>query len=246
MASQPSTPAVHLQGLVKNYGETSVLRGIDVEIPAGQIAVLLGSNGAGKTTLLRILSMLTQPDAGTVQIYGFDTSTNGPSVRAVTGAALHSPMLYSDMSIRENLEFFAGLYRLDSVSNLIEKTSNKVGISERLDQRVRTLSHGYQKRVALARSLMHNPSLLILDEPDSGLDSLSVGMLDTIINEHRASGKTVLFTTHLLDHALEIADRAVVLDRGRVLIDSTNPESERDAILDAYARQQSLSGAANA
>jgi heme exporter protein A len=246
LASQPSTPTVRLQGLVKNYGETSVLRGIDVEIPVGQIAVLLGSNGAGKTTLLRILSMLTQPDAGTVQIYGFDTSTSGPSVRAVIGAALHSPMLYADMSIRENLEFFAGLYRLESISELIEQTAIKVGISERLDQRVRTLSHGYQKRVALARSLMHNPSLLILDEPDSGLDSLSVGMLDTIIDEHRASGKTVLFTTHLLDHALAIADRAVVLDRGKVLIDSTDPESERDSILDAYARQQSLSGATDA
>ena len=235
MVSQTTQPAVKVESVIKNFGETAVLRDLNLELPRGEITVLLGTNGAGKSTLLRILAMLTQIDSGTVSIFGADIATSGPAVRALTGSVLHSPMLYADMSVRENLMFFADMYRLENVDDLIAQTAIRVGIEPRIGDRVRTLSHGLQKRVALARALMHDPQLLLLDEPESGLDSQSVDRLDRILDEYRSSGRTVVMTTHIVEHALELADRAVVLFDGRVGFNSENPQLDREAIQEIYS-----------
>lgn len=242
MVSQEIQLAVKAQAVVKNFGETAVLRELDLALPAGEVTVLLGTNGAGKSTLLRIMAMLTQADSGTISIFGADIAANGPAVRARTGSVLHSPMLYADMTVRENLMFFADMYRLENVDDLIDQTTTKVGIEPRLDHRVRTLSHGYQKRVAMARALMHEPQLLLLDEPESGLDSQSAARLDRIIDDYKASGRTVIMTTHIVDHALEIADRAVVLTNGTVGINSSSPSQDRAAILAAYSHDAESQG----
>lgn len=235
MLSQATQLAVKAETVVKNFGETAVLRDVNLELPRGEVTVLLGTNGAGKSTLLRILAMLTQIDSGTVSIFGADIATSGPAVRALTGSVLHSPMLYADMSVRENLIFFADMYRLQNVYDLVAQTTVRVGIEPRIDDRVRTLSHGFQKRVALARALMHDPQLLLLDEPESGLDSQSVDRLDRILDEYRSSGRTVVMTTHIVEHALELADRAVVLFDGRVGFNSENPQRDREAIQEIYS-----------
>lgn len=235
MVSQATQLAVKVEVVVKNFGETAVLRDLNLELPRGEITVLLGTNGAGKSTLLRILAMLTQIDSGTVSIFGADIATSGPAVRALTGSVLHSPMLYADMSVRENLMFFADMYRLENVDDLIAQTAIRVGIEPRIGDRVRTLSHGLQKRVALARALMHDPQLLLLDEPESGLDSQSVDRLDRILDEYRSSGRTVVMTTHNVEHALELADRAVVLFDGRVGFNSENPQLDREVIQEIYS-----------
>ena len=235
MVSQATQLAVKVEVVVKNFGETAVLRDLNLELPRGEITVLLGTNGAGKSTLLRILAMLTQIDSGTVSIFGTDIATSGPAVRALTGSVLHSPMLYADMSVRENLMFFADMYRLENVDDLIAQTAVRVGIEPRIGDRVRTLSHGLQKRVALARALMHDPQLLLLDEPESGLDSQSVDRLDRILDEYRSSGRTVVMNTHIVEHALELADRAVVLFDGRVGFNSENPQLDREAIQEIYS-----------
>ena len=235
MVSQATQLAVKVEVVVKNFGETAVLRDLNLELPRGEITVLLGTNGAGKSTLLRILAMLTQIDSGTVSIFGADIATSGPAVRALTGSVLHSPMLYADMSVRENLMFFADMYRLENVDDLIAQTAIRVGIEPRIGDRVRTLSHGLQKRVALARALMHDPQLLLLDEPESGLDSQSVDRLDRILDEYRSSGRTVVMTTHNVEHALELADRAVVLFYGRVGFNSENPQLDREVIQEIYS-----------
>jgi heme exporter protein A len=235
VVSQATQLAVKVEVVVKNFGETAVLRDLNLELPRGEITVLLGTNGAGKSTLLRILAMLTQIDSGTVSIFGADIATSGPAVRALTGSVLHSPMLYADMSVRENLMFFADMYRLENVDDLIAQTAVRVGIEPRIGDRVRTLSHGLQKRVALARALMHDPQLLLLDEPESGLDSQSVDRLDRILDEYRSSGRTVVMTTHIVEHALELADRAVVLFDGRVGFNSENPQLDREAIQEIYS-----------
>ncbi len=242
MVSQVPQIAVKTEAVVKNFGETAVMRGLDLELPAGEVTVLLGTNGAGKSTLLRILAMLTQIDSGSVSIHGSDIAKNGPAIRAMTGSVLHSPMLYADMSVRENLMFFAEMYRLENVDDLIVKTTSQVGIEPRLDHRIRTLSHGFQKRVALARALMHDPQLLLLDEPESGLDSQSVSRLEKIIDNYRSTGRTVVITTHIVEHALELADRAVVLNSGTVGLTSTNPSQDRAEILAANS-SESTSGA---
>lgn len=235
MVNQKTQLAIKAENVVKNFGETAVLRGLNLEIPTGEVVVLLGTNGAGKSTFLRTLAMLTQIDSGTVAMHGFDIANNGPTVRTLTGSMLHAPMLYGDMSVRENLMFFATMFRLQNIDELISEMSVRVGIEERLDHRVRTLSHGFQKRVALARALMHNPQMLLLDEPESGLDANSVSRLDSVINDYRSSGRTVVMTTHIVDHALELADRAVVLVDGKVGVNSTNPSSEKSEILGAYS-----------
>jgi heme exporter protein A len=235
VVSQATQLAVEADAVVKNFGETAVLRGLDLELPTGEVTVLLGSNGAGKSTFLRILAMLTQIDSGSVSMHGVDITENGPSVRALTGSVLHAPMLYADMTVRENLLFFAEMYRLQNVEDLIAGTIQRVGIEPRLDHRVRTLSHGFQKRVALARALMHDPQMLLLDEPESGLDSESVAQLDSIIADYKSAGRTVVMTTHIVEHALEIADRAVVLNNGTVGLNSTKPSSDKAEILAAYS-----------
>lgn len=244
MVSQATQLAVKAEAVVKNYGETAVLRSLDLSLPAGEVTVLLGSNGAGKTTLLRILAMLTSIDSGNVSIYGADLASNGPGVRALTGSVLHSPMLYADMTIRENLMFFAEMYRLQNVDDLIAQTTARVGIEQRIDDRVRTLSHGFQKRVALARALMHEPQLLLLDEPESGLDTRSVARLDQIIDDYRSAGRTVVLTTHIVEHALEIADRAVVLNNGTIGLNSSDPSGDRADIIAAYSPGTESSGGA--
>jgi heme exporter protein A len=239
VVSQATQLAIKAEAVVKNFGETAVLRGLDLELPRGEVTVLLGTNGAGKTTLLRVLAMLTQVDSGSVSILGADISSNGPAVRALTGSVLHAPMLYADMTIRENLMFFAEMYRLQNVDDLIGQTTAKLGIEPRIDDRVRTLSHGFQKRVALARALMHDPQLLLLDEPESGLDSQSVERLDRIIDGYRSDGRTVVMTTHIVEHALELADRAVVLFDGRVGFNSDNPQRDRAGIQEVYSSDSS-------
>ena len=235
MVSQATKLAVKAEAVVKNFGETAVLRGLNLELPTGEVTVLLGTNGAGKSTFLRILALLTKVDSGDISMLGNDIAKHGPAVRSLTGSMLHSPMLYRDMSVRENLMFFADLYRLKNVEDLIAAITAKVGIEPRLDHRVRTLSHGFQKRVALARALMHAPQLLLLDEPESGLDSRSVARLDQIIDEYRSQGRTVIMTTHLVEHALEIADRAVVLTNGNVGLISTNTAQDKAEIIAAYS-----------
>jgi heme exporter protein A len=242
VVSQATQQAVKTEAVVKNFGETAVLRGLDLSLPPGEVTVLLGTNGAGKSTLLRILAMLTQVDSGSVSIYGVDAASNGPAVRAVTGSVLHSPMLYADMTIRENLMFFAEMYRLENIDDLIAQTTSKVGIEPRIDNRVRTLSHGFQKRAALARALMHDPQLLLLDEPESGLDTQSVGRLDRIIDDYRSAGRTVVMTTHIVEHALEIADRAIVLVNGLVGFESSTPSKDKAEILAAYSPDLEDSG----
>ena len=243
MNKQAPLLALEVEDVIKSFAETMVLRSINFSLQPGEVAVLLGANGAGKSTLLRILSMLTQPDSGSIAVYGKNTAKNGPEARALTGSVLHSPMLYADMSVRENLILFAELYRLRNIDDLIEKNAVKVGIESRLDQRVRTLSHGFQKRTALARALMHDPQLLLLDEPESGLDSPSVLQLDNVIEEYRNSGRTILMTTHIIEHALEISDKAIAITDGYAHVESTTTRSGKSNILSAFSRSfQKTSG----
>jgi heme exporter protein A len=232
--------AVEAKSIVKNYDEEAVLRNVNISLPPGEVTVLFGSNGAGKSTLIRILAMLTRADSGRVSIYGLDIAENGPLVRGLTGSALHYPMLYNDMTVRENLEFFAGLYRLTSIDDLVNRVANQVGIRPRLDDRVRELSHGFQKRVSIARSLLHEPQLLLLDEPESGLDAQSVARLDCIIAGYKKSGRSVFMTTHVLDHGLEIADRALVLAGGVIGFESLNPYQDKSEINEAVTPSEQL------
>lgn len=209
---------IEVKKLVKSYGPTGVLRGLDLSAPSGEALVLLGPNGAGKTTLLRILATLTKPDSGSVTMHGIDAAKSGELIRQSIGVVMHSPMLYGDLTVLENLKFFARMFGVSSPEPLINELLQRVEMDRRADVRVRLLSHGQQKRVALARALLHSPRTLLLDEPESGLDQRARSVLEGIVDEFRSPGRSVIMTTHQLELGLKVADSIAALERGRVAL----------------------------
>jgi len=205
---------ISARGLVKAFGLRPVLRGIDLEIAHGESLALLGANGSGKTTFLRIIAALSRPTAGTVTIGGWVLPREAAAIRAHLGVVGHVPMLYNDLTAEENLRFFARLYRLQSVD--FGAALEKVGLRRRAADRVSTFSRGMQQRLSIARALIHNPDVLLLDEPYTGLDVEGSARLDALIGEWRAAGRTLLLTTHDLDRSLSLSDRIAILHKGVV------------------------------
>ena len=211
-----SNAAIVATGIRKDYGDRAVLRGVDITVSWGEIAVLFGANGAGKTTLLRILAGLTRADGGTAQIAGRPMHGRENRARRLVGFAGHQTMLYNDLTCRENLEFYARLYGIRDASGKIEQVLEQARLSDRENRRVRTLSHGMQKRLSMARAILHDPVALLLDEPESGLDAESVNALGGFLRDWAASGRTALLTTHSAEVGLAWADRALTLSGGRI------------------------------
>ncbi len=222
MTPERSDAAISVQALEKSYGEWPVLWGLDLDVPWGQTLVLFGANGTGKTTLLRILSTHVRADGGTVLIAGRDLRRQPTAVRRRIGVVGHRSFLYDDLTCRENLVYYARLYRLNDHKARVTEALSRVGLTGRADQRVRTLSNGMQKRAAIARAILHQPDVLLLDEPEAGLDRESVGMLGTLLEEWTAGGRSVVMTTHDLDLGLSWGQRAGVLLGGKV----TFPEED--------------------
>ena len=218
--------AISAVGLRKDYGDRSVLRGADLAIPWGHTAVLYGPNGAGKTTLLRILAGLSRPDDGDVSIAGLRMRRSGGRARTQVGFVGHQTLLYNDLTSRENLLFYAKLYGINRPQDRIDSVLVQLNLADRADRRVRTLSHGMQKRLSVARAILHEPKVLLMDEPESGLDTDSVASLGELLGDWSASGKTTLLTTHSAEIGQAWADRVFRLERGRMAEDMS---SNRDA-----------------
>ncbi len=234
VSGDADTPLVQIRGLEKSYGPNAVLRGVDLDAHANEVLTLFGPNGAGKTTLLRILATLTRPDSGTVRIDRRDITRAGETARQVTGAVLHSPMLYGHLTARENLLFHARMFRLPRRDERIAQVAETLQIRDRLDDLARELSNGLQRRVSLARALLHRPRLLLLDEPETGLDDTALQLLDKVIGEYRQDGRAVIMTTHSLQRGLELGDRVGIISSGRVAhygaTSTVDPESLRSAL----------------
>ena len=207
-------PAIFASALRKDYGDRNVLRNVDVAVPWGRTAVLFGANGAGKTTLLRILAGLSRPDNGDVHIAGQRMRRSGGRARHLVGFVGHQSLLYQDLTCRENLTFYAKLYSMTQPRARIEVVLAQLNLSDRADRRVRTLSHGMQKRLSVARAILHEPAVLLLDEPESGLDAGSVEALGGLLSDWSASGRTALLTTHSAEIGQSWADRTLILERG--------------------------------
>ena len=211
-----SQVAIRVRGLTKSFGRTSVLRGLDLEVRQGETLAIFGANGSGKTTLIKILATLTKPDAGDFWIGGFKAPPDAEGIRRSIGVVGHNTLLYDDLTAYENLKFYGRMFGLADVEDAIHSVVKRLGLTSRLHQRVRTLSHGLKKRFSLARALLHDPPILLMDEPETGLDQEALERLEETLSSGAAQRPTVLMTTHSLLWGLSIADSVAILSRGRI------------------------------
>lgn len=219
-----------VRGLRKAYGPALVLREVDLTISAGERVALLGANGAGKTTLLKVLATLLRPSAGTVTVGGYNVVREANEVRRLVGFLGHQTYLYDQLTPVENLTFYGRLYRVTQLAHRIDRVLDLVGLHPRRNAVAGELSHGQRQRLALARAILHDPAVLIMDEPDAGLDLAGLEVLERVVTE---GTRTVLFTTHNPDRALDLAQRSVALAGGRV----EDPERSPGAAVAAYREQ---------
>jgi sodium transport system ATP-binding protein len=222
--------AVTIERLEKTLGTNKVLRGISLEAKAGEIFGLLGPNGAGKTTTLRIICTLLSPDAGSVEVLGFGTRTAPDEVRKRIGVVTADIGVYPRLSARENIEYFAKLCGLSGV-DLDRKVD---AVVERLDmgsfarQRAESLSSGQKQKVAIARAIVHDPQVLMFDEPTSNLDVLASKEVRELMVEVRGRGKCVIFSTHVMHDAERLCDRITIIHQGRVVASGPTAEVRGD------------------
>jgi heme ABC exporter ATP-binding subunit CcmA len=229
-----SAPYLEIRNVHKSFGLKPVLRGVDLSINAGGRMALLGANGAGKTTLLRILAGLSRPGNGQIRIDGLDLMQQTREIRRKVGFVAHQPYLYDDLTALENLLFFARMYAIDQPQARATSLLQRVGLPKKARERASSLSRGQLQRLALARALLHAPQLLLLDEPDTGLDQEGVALLNELLHEHREQGGTILFTTHDLEAAMQRSDQVVMLHRGRVAYQRATAELEQENIRQVY------------
>lgn len=225
--------AIAVRGIRVAFGATIVLRGIDLTVPWGARLALLGPNGAGKSTLLRILATLARPTAGTVRIAEQDALATPLAVRRVIGVVAHQTYLYDELTALENLRFYGALYDLPALDSRIAELLDQVGLTAQRNARTESLSRGQQQRLTIARALLHDPPILLLDEPDTGLDLAAFGLLEALL---RAEERTVLLTTHNLRQAARLCDHYAILNGGRLVADAPLLHRDDAALEERYRR----------
>ncbi|MFN2153465.1 MAG: heme ABC exporter ATP-binding protein CcmA [Anaerolineales bacterium] len=228
--------------LVKRYGPKEVLRGLEYEVESGEFVALLGPNGAGKTTFLRILASLSRPVMGEVRIAGYRLPHQAAAVRRRLGVVSHLPLLYGDLTAEENLRFFGRMYGIPEMEPRISEVLEIVGLAARRRDLVRTFSRGMQQRLAIGRAVLHDPEVMLFDEPHTGLDQDACEMLDTVLREVAARGRTVVMTSHDLARTADLASRFDVLSRGKIVASAQRDEMEPDQILSFYRQALQESG----
>ncbi len=231
-----SYTVLRVRKLVKRFGMKVVLKGLDFTVQSGEFVAVLGPNGAGKTTFLRILASLARPSMGDVEIAGFRLPQQAASVRRRLGVVSHQPLLYGDLTAEENLHFFARMYAVDEPEKRISYVLDLVGLAARRKELVRTFSRGMQQRLAIGRAMLHDPEVMLFDEPHTGLDQEACEMLDSVLSSVAARGRTVVMTSHDLARAGDLASRFDILSRGMITASLHRQEIEPDQLL-AFYRQ---------
>lgn len=225
---------INVHKLVKRFGLKTVLRGMDFSAAQGEFVALLGPNGAGKTTFLRILASLSRPTLGQVNIAGYSLPRQAAEVRSRLGVVSHLPLLYGDLTAEENLRFYSRMYSLSSADKRIREILELVGLSARRRDLVRTFSRGMQQRLAIGRAVLHDPEVMLFDEPHTGLDQDACQMLDSVLREVAARGRTVVMTSHDLARVADLASRFDVLSRGLITASIQRIELDPDDLLSFY------------
>jgi heme exporter protein A len=227
---------IEVRKLVKRFGLKPVLRGLNFHAEPGEFVAILGPNGAGKTTFLRILASLSRPTLGEVRIAGYRLPAQAAAVRRRLGVVSHLPLLYGDLTAEENLHFYARLYGVEQEDRRISEVLELVGLSIRRRDLVRTFSRGMQQRLAIGRAVLHDPEVILFDEPHTGLDQDACTMLDGVLQRVAAQGRTIVMTSHDLARIADLASRFDVLSRGVIVASAGRTQIGPDELL-AYYRQ---------
>jgi heme exporter protein A len=217
MMAEGSPAVFALEAVGKRFGYRAALSEVSFAVPAGAFALLLGSNGAGKTTLLRLLSTLMRPSSGTIRFRGEELPGASARARQDLGMISHDARLYLDLTARENLRVFGRLYGVEALGARIATALTEVRLDDVADIPVRAFSSGMLKRLSIARLLLYRPRVLLLDEPYSGLDQASIGLLDGFLAAFRNDGGTTLMVTHQFTAGVGLATQALVLHQGRLV-----------------------------
>ena len=231
---------IKIHKLVKRFGSKTVLRGLDFEVLQGEFVALLGPNGAGKTTFLRILATLSRPTLGAVQVAGYPLPAQAAAVRSRLGVVTHLPLLYGDLTAEENLQFYGRMYGVTGLNPRIDEVLDLVGLAARRHDLVRTFSRGMQQRLAIARAILHDPEVMLFDEPHTGLDQDACDMLDGLLRDVAGRGRTVVMTSHDLMRVENLATRFDVLSHGVIAASTKRDDLGKNNLLDFY--RQSLAG----
>ncbi|HYR42058.1 MAG TPA: heme ABC exporter ATP-binding protein CcmA [Terriglobia bacterium] len=228
----PDTFALEAEDIRKTFGHFTALNGITLSVKRGEFLALFGRNGAGKTTFLKIAATLVRYTYGKLRIEGIDIREEPEKARRHIGFLSHNTYLYRDLSPIENLRFFCRLYGMPDSEEKILSLLDRVGLRRRASDPVRGFSRGLHQRLGIARVMLHDPSIILLDEPYTGLDANAVEILNQILDQASAAGRTIILTTHDLEQGLRSATRAAIIDRGKIVFDGA---AKDQAVRDAYA-----------
>jgi heme exporter protein A len=227
-------PLIEVHRLVKFFGLKTVIRDLDFQVAQGEFVALIGPNGAGKTTLLRILASLSRPSYGEVRIAGYRLPSQAAAVRRRLGVVSHYPLLYGDLTAVENLQFYGRMYNLNSLKTRIQEVLELVGLASRSNDLVRTFSRGMQQRLAIGRAVLHDPEVILFDEPHTGLDQDACDMLDQVLRQVAERGRTIVMTSHDLARAADLASRFDVLSYGKITAVAQRDEIDPKDLLTFY------------
>jgi heme exporter protein A len=229
-----SVHALECERITKRYGRIAALDSVDLAVDAGECVAIFGRNGAGKTTLLHVAGSLIRTFDGNVRVFGQARGNADAATRRAVGLVLHEICLYDDLTVSENLRFFARLYEVDDAKHRVSDVLARFDLSDRAGSVVRTLSRGMKQRLAIARAVVHGPRLVLMDEPFTGLDEPSCQTLVTVLREFVRDGGAVVMSTHDVERAFDVATRAIVLERGSVTLDRSLADVDAAAFRHAY------------
>ncbi len=229
----PAGGVVATENLSRSFGRRKAVDGVSLNVAAGETLALFGPNGAGKTTLLRILAGLLKPTSGTASIGGIRLP-GGASIRRRIGVISHHTLLYEALSARENVEFAARLYGITDYRKASERALDRMKVLDRADSSVRSLSRGLRQRVSVARATVHDPELILADEPFTGLDMLGAAALSELIQGLRSAGAAVILVTHNAEEGLSLATHAAIMDRGRIVTHEPRDTIDSRLFADRY------------
>jgi len=228
-----SEAAISIQNVWKFFGDYAAVREVSLEVPPSAILALLGRNGAGKTTMLRMMAGLLRPSRGDISVSGLGWVEQNGSAIGVVG---HGEWIYDDLSAQENLEFFGRLYKVDDLAACIDRWLETVGLTRFRNARVSEFSRGMRQRLAVARAFLHDPRVLLLDEPWTALDDRATQLLSSLLRDAQSRGRSVVVCSHQLREALEVATQVAVIDRGKLIFQGPNSDDFKSAPEDFYQK----------